>query len=89
MAASSTSVCLDEASPQGQSNGTRRKGSIRACIHASGRRSGDRFCVYVADRLVLPTLSQEDITAIGSGRDFERRFPEAERRAREAKLWAR
>ena len=36
--------------------------------HASGRRSGDQFCVYVADRLVLPTLSQEDITAIGSGR---------------------
>ena len=36
--------------------------------HASGRRSGDQFCVYVADRLVLPTLSQENITAIASGR---------------------
>jgi len=24
--------------------------------HAIGRRSGDQFCVYVADRLVLPTL---------------------------------
>jgi hypothetical protein len=36
--------------------------------HASGRRSGDQFCVYVADRLVLPTLSQEDIAAIASGR---------------------
>lgn len=24
--------------------------------HASGRRSGDQFCVYVSDRLVLPTL---------------------------------
>jgi hypothetical protein len=36
--------------------------------HASGRRSGDQFCVYVADRLVLPTLSQDDITAIASGR---------------------
>ena len=36
--------------------------------HASGRRSGDQFCVYVADRLVLPTLSQEDIDAIASGR---------------------
>jgi hypothetical protein len=34
--------------------------------HASGRRSGDQFCVYVADRLVLPSLSQEDITAIAS-----------------------
>src|SRR5215475_7225083 len=36
--------------------------------HASGRRSGDQFCVYVADRLVLPTLSQEDIAAIALGR---------------------
>ena len=46
--------------------------------HASGRRSGDQFCVYVADRLVLPTLSQEDISAIGSGRHqmdaFVRRY---------------
>jgi hypothetical protein len=24
--------------------------------HASGRRSGDQFCVYVADRLLLPGL---------------------------------
>jgi hypothetical protein len=32
--------------------------------HASGRRSGDQFCVYVADRLVLPTLTQQDIAAI-------------------------
>jgi hypothetical protein len=31
--------------------------------HASGRRSGDQFCVYVCDRLVLPTLHNrlEDI----------------------------
>jgi hypothetical protein len=36
--------------------------------HASGRRNGDQFCVYVADRLVLPTLTQEDIAAIASGR---------------------
>jgi hypothetical protein len=36
--------------------------------HASGRRSGDQFCVYVADRLVLPALSPEDIDAIVSGR---------------------
>jgi len=46
--------------------------------HASGRRSGDQFCVYVADRLVLPNLSQEDITAIASGRHqmdaFVRRY---------------
>jgi hypothetical protein len=46
--------------------------------HASGRRSGDQFCVYVADRLVLPKLSQDDITAIASGRHqmdaFVRRY---------------
>jgi hypothetical protein len=36
--------------------------------HASGRRTGDQFCVYVADRPVLPTLSLDDITAIASGR---------------------
>jgi hypothetical protein len=46
--------------------------------HASGRRSGDQFCVYVADRLVLATLSQDDITAIVAGRHpmdaFVRRY---------------
>jgi len=35
--------------------------------HASGRRSGDQFCVYVADRLVLTTLSSSEITQIGAG----------------------
>ncbi len=24
--------------------------------HASGRRSGDQFCIYICDRLVLPSL---------------------------------
>jgi hypothetical protein len=46
--------------------------------HASGRRSGDQFCVYVADRLVLPTLAREEITAITTGRHqldaFVRRY---------------
>jgi hypothetical protein len=46
--------------------------------HANGRRSGDQFCVYVADRLVLPMLSPEDIAAIASGRHqmdvFVRRY---------------
>jgi hypothetical protein len=39
----------------------------RLASHASGRRSGDQFCVYVADRLVLQALSQADIAAISSG----------------------
>ena len=46
--------------------------------HAMGRRSGDQFCVYIADRFVLPTLSKEDITAIATGRHqmdaFVRRY---------------
>lgn len=28
--------------------------------HASGRRSGDQFCVYVCDRLVVPTLNPKE-----------------------------
>lgn len=39
----------------------------RLASHASGRRSGDQFCVYVADRLVLPTLTRSQIEAIGRG----------------------
>jgi len=41
-------------------------------------RSGDQFCIYVADRLVLPTLTQEVIADIASGRHqldaFVRRY---------------
>jgi hypothetical protein len=46
--------------------------------HASGRRSGDQFCVYVADRLVLPTLTPDDMGNIALGRHqldaFVRRY---------------
>src|SRR5215469_12670239 len=35
--------------------------------HASGRRSGDQFCVYVPDRFVLPILTRY-IAGIASGR---------------------
>ena len=41
-------------------------GQLKA--HASGRRSGDQFCVYVGDRLVLPTLTSNDIAEIVSGK---------------------
>lgn len=34
--------------------------------HASGRRSGDQFCIYVCDRLVLPILHNR-IADIASG----------------------
>src|SRR6478752_1482490 len=36
--------------------------------HASGRRSGDQFCVYVADHYVLPELAREQIEAIRDSR---------------------
>ena len=56
----------------------KERGYTRLRSHASGRRSGDQFCVYVADRLVLPTLTQADIAAIASGRHqmdaFVRRY---------------
>ncbi|MCR9770304.1 hypothetical protein QTO16_12815 [Vibrio harveyi] len=35
--------------------------------HASGRLSGDQFCVYVANRLVIPSLKQEDLPRFASG----------------------
>ena len=40
----------------------------RLSSHAAGRRSGDQFCVYVADRLVLHALSSEQIGEIAAGR---------------------
>ena len=35
--------------------------------HASGRRSGDQFCVYVADRCILAALTPLNIDAIADG----------------------
>lgn len=35
--------------------------------HASGRPSGDQFCVYVASRLVIPSLKYEQLPLFGSG----------------------
>ena len=39
----------------------------RLASHASGRRSGDQFCVYVFDRLILATLSREQIDGAARG----------------------
>ena len=35
--------------------------------HASGRRSGDQFCVYVCDRFVVPRLLPNQQVEIGAG----------------------
>ncbi len=46
----------------------RRKGLLdRLHNHSSGRRSGDQFCIYVFDRLVLSSLSREDIEEAAAG----------------------
>ena len=35
--------------------------------HARGRRSGDQFCVYVSDRLVMKNLTDEQLDGISEG----------------------
>ena len=59
-----------------RSAGLRGKGLFsRLNSHASGRRSGDQFCVYVGDRLVLPTLTPAELRQIGEGQlSFDRRI---------------
>ena len=39
----------------------------RLSQHASGRRSGDQFCVYLGDRLVMPKLDIDQMKGIFSG----------------------
>lgn len=47
----------------------RRHGLItRLHSHASGRLSGDQFCVYVANRLVLPALTSAELGDFATGR---------------------
>lgn len=48
------------------------KGGLRGRLgsHRSGRRAGDQFCVYVCDRLVLPTLIPRDLCDIWQGKSL-------------------
>ena len=51
------------------SNSKKKYGLVtRLASHASGRLSGDQFCVYVANRLVIPDLKQEDLEAFRDGK---------------------
>jgi hypothetical protein len=52
-----------------QENSVVKVGGLRDRLdaHRSGRRSGDQFCVYVFDRLVLPSLSPEQIGQAANG----------------------
>ena len=50
------------------SKGKKRYGLVtRLNSHASGRLSGDQFCVYVANRLVIPSLSIDDLPKFKTG----------------------
>jgi hypothetical protein len=52
-----------------RNNNSKAKGlTKRLKSHTEGRRSGDQFCVYVGDRLVLPTLTKTDIEQIADGK---------------------
>ena len=49
--------------------GGKKRGLVtRLASHSSGRRSGDQFCVYVCDRLVIPQLSRLQLKDIGNAR---------------------
>jgi hypothetical protein len=50
-------------------SGQRKKYGLitRLNSHASGRLSGDQFCVYVANRLVIPALQSEQLSKFASG----------------------
>ena len=39
----------------------------RLQAHASGRLSGDQFCVYVANRIVIPDLTQQQLAQFRDG----------------------
>ena len=40
----------------------------RLASHASGRLSGDQFCVYVANRFVIPSITAEELLLFESGK---------------------
>ena len=39
----------------------------RLASHASGRLSGDQFCVYVANRFVIPSITAAELALFESG----------------------
>jgi len=54
--------------PEATSSNRNRGLRDRLNSHASGRRSGDQFCVYVCDRLVLRNLTQVQLEEVSAGR---------------------
>jgi hypothetical protein len=49
----------------------------RLANHASGRLSGDQFCVYVANRLVLPSLGLDELRKFALGENTLDRLTKA------------
>ena len=49
-------------------DGRTRWGCTWLNSHASGRLSGDQFCVYVANRLVVPYLLPDQLSRFADGR---------------------
>ena len=41
--------------------------TTRLASHASGRLSGDQFCVYMANRLVIPNLRPDQLAQFAAG----------------------
>ena len=51
----------------GRGTGTRSLLPGRLDSHASGCRSGDQFCIYVCDRLIVPRLTCDQLKQVGDG----------------------
>jgi hypothetical protein len=48
-------------------DGTKSGPAGRLSAHRSGQRSGDKFCVYVFDRFILPKLTADEIRRAAAG----------------------
>src|SRR5688572_24759685 len=64
---SGRSLTADLINERRETGGSRHGLVKRLRSHSRGRRSGDQFCVYVADYLVLSHLSRNQIASIASG----------------------
>lgn len=53
--------------PENIPNKTKHGLVTRLQSHASGRLSGDQFCVYVANRLVIPAIQPKQLINFASG----------------------
>jgi hypothetical protein len=64
-------VTIAEVDEDGQPVETQTRGLYgRLNTHASGKRSGDQFCIYVCDRFVIPSLlaDKDKLELLAEGR---------------------